>query len=404
MSFDIGIIGAGVAGAFASLRIADKYKNKKVILFDIGRRPGKRRRQLEGWLGCLPAGDGKLYINDLEKVKEISDGRKIRHADKWINSYLKKANPMKLIRSPIPSATARKRLVDNNFDYEVYNYYQWKPESVHKLSRIMAEKIEESGNIHFSFDNQVFDVNKSDDGKLFNISSEKGAFQCKKILLCTGRSGWRWVSRLYKKFGIASNDYARYGIRMEAPSSLLKDFNKSHLHIFDDCFDIGPLSWSGSVIPEDHSDLVISSFRSNEDRWKTDKVSFSLTKDVLIKESGFEETDRIGKLSFVLYNDRVSREKIKLFMSGKSPLNLLPEFDWLADTINRLDKVIPDISNKGYFHVPNILPIPAIINVDQNLESDIKNIYVTGENLGIMGILSAAITGTIAADAACKNN
>ena len=209
---------------------------------------------------------------------------------------------------------------------------------------------------------------------------------------------------LYKKFGIASNDYARYGIRIEAPSSLLKDFNKSHLYIFDDYFDIGPLSWSGTVIPEDHSDLVISSFRSNEDRWKTDKVSFSLTKDVLIKESGFEETDRIGKLSFVLYNDRVSREKIKLFMSGKSPLNLLPEFDWLADTINRLDKIIPDISNKGYFHVPNILPIPSIINVDQNLESDIKNMYVTGENLGIMGILSAAITGTIAADSACKNN
>ncbi len=402
MSFDVGIIGAGIAGGFAALRIADKHKNKRAILFDIGRKPGKRRRQLEGWLGCFPTGDGKIYPNDLEKVKEISDGRKIRHANKWIHDYFKQVNPMRLIKTPKPSAAAKKRILRSNFDYETYDYYQWKPESIHKLSRVMADKIEDAGNIHFSFDNQVFDI-AIDNKKLFNVISETGTYQCKKILLCTGRSGWRWASELYERLGIvADNNYARYGVRMEVPASLVKDFNRSHLSIFDDDLDIGPLSWNGTVIPEDHSDLVLSAFRSNEDRWKSEKVSFSLTKDIYHKNSGIAETDRIGKLTFVLYNDRVSREKVKVFLSNKSPLNLLPEFDWLEKTIERLEAVMPNISTKGYLHVPNISPLPAEINIDQNFESDIKNMYVTGENAGIMGILSAAVTGTIAADSACK--
>ena len=64
-NYDIGIIGAGVAGAFAALRIAKEYKNFKTIVFDLGRPPMKRRRQLEGWFGCLPNSDGKFYLSDL---------------------------------------------------------------------------------------------------------------------------------------------------------------------------------------------------------------------------------------------------------------------------------------------------------------------------------------------------
>ena len=32
----------------------------------------KRRRQLEGWLGCLPNSDGKIYLSDTSKVAELT--------------------------------------------------------------------------------------------------------------------------------------------------------------------------------------------------------------------------------------------------------------------------------------------------------------------------------------------
>jgi thioredoxin reductase len=34
MNYDIGIIGSGVAGVFAALRLAEKYKNLKVVIFE----------------------------------------------------------------------------------------------------------------------------------------------------------------------------------------------------------------------------------------------------------------------------------------------------------------------------------------------------------------------------------
>ena len=75
-AYDISIVGSGIAGSFAALRLAERYPDVKAILIDVGRPPMKRRRQLEGFLGCFPIGDGKIYPGDLERVKDAVDGRK----------------------------------------------------------------------------------------------------------------------------------------------------------------------------------------------------------------------------------------------------------------------------------------------------------------------------------------
>ncbi len=399
-NYDVGIIGAGIAGTFAALRIAERY-DASTILFDVGRPPGKRRRQIEGFLGCFPTGDGKIYPNDLEKVKNVVDGRKATPAYKWVHSYLEQVNPMRLIKVPKISATARKRIRQSNFEIHYNNYYQWKPESVHKLSRIVSEKMEDSGTIDYSFDNEVFSIRKK--GDTFIVDTSNGVILCKRLVLCVGRSGWRWVTNLYDDLGIiSSDDHARYGVRLEISAQHMREFNGSHCLLLRDNLEVGPFCWNGTIIPEDHSDLVISAFRSNEDRWKSDKVSFSLLGKKFFKDQGSVQADRIGKLSFLLFNDRVSREKVKAFMSGNSLLNLVPEFSWLNETMTELNEIIPKLCEKGYFHVPNISPMAAQIRIGTNLESEIDGMFVAGESAGIKGIAAAAIMGTIAADSACK--
>jgi uncharacterized FAD-dependent dehydrogenase len=399
-NYDVGIIGAGIAGTFAALRIAEKH-NASTILFDIGRPPGKRRRQIEGFLGCFPTGDGKIYPNDLESVKNVVDGRKATPAYKWVHSYMKEVNPMKLIKIPKISAAIKKRIKRADFEIHYNNYYQWKPESVHKLSRIVAEIMEDAGNIKYSFDNEVFSIRKN--RGVFVIETAEKTVSCKKIVLCVGRSGWRWVTNLYDDLGIIScDDHARYGVRIEMAAQHLKEFNGSHCLLIRDDLELGPFCWNGTVIPEDHSDLVISAFRSNENRWRTDKVSFSLLGKRFFKDEGSVQADRIGKLSFLLFNDRVSREKIKTFMTGNSLLNLVPEFDWLGDTMTELNDIIPKLCDKGYFHVPNISPMGAQIRLGTNLESEIDGMFVAGESAGLCGIMAAAVTGTVCADSACK--
>jgi uncharacterized FAD-dependent dehydrogenase len=400
-NFDVGIIGAGVAGSFAALKIAKDHKNAKTILFDLGRPPMKRRRQLEGWLGCLPNSDGKLYLNDITKVSELVGTRKINTANTFFTKILSQAGKFKVIKDKGPSSSLEKKLTKNNFNVVLNDYIQLYPKDIHFLSKYMAEVVEQAGNTTFNFDNEVKKIYKQKG--LFVIVTDEQEFKCKSLIVAVGRSGWRWAKELFTDFGIVdSNDTAKFGIRVELSSPHMKDFNKSNCTLLKDDLEIGPLSWYGTVIPEDHLDVAISAFRSNENRWKSDKVSFNLIGNRPFPQAGFEQTDRISKLTFVLSNDRILKEKVSYILTGKSKISIIPEYDWLKDAILDVESVIPDLSSKSYFHVPTIIPSAPKINIGNNLSSEIDGMFVVGESAGIHGILSAALMGTIAADQACK--
>lgn len=399
--FDVGIIGGGIAGAFAALKLAETHKNIKTILFEYGRAPQKRRRFLEGWFGCFPTGDGKIYENDLNKILNVADGRRTKTAHKWFFNHLNHVDKVKLTKNKQPSTQTQKRIKEAGFSLLIDDYYQWKPDSIHQLSKHVADKIEDGGNITFSFDNEVYTILKQK--KNFLISSAEGDYYCKKVILCVGRSGWRWVNKLYKDLGIlCSDNHALYGVRVELPAQYMKEFNKSHCSFYNDNLTVGPLSWAGSVIQEDHADLTISAFRSNEERWKTDKVFFSLTGKQYFENAGTKQTDRLAKLAFLLSGDRVGREKIKDLIKGSTQLNLIPEFSWIPEKLESLITIVPQIINRGYFHYPDIVTMTSKININSNLETEIEGLFVAGESAGVSGIAAAGIMGALAAESVCK--
>lgn len=401
-NFDVGIIGAGVAGAFATLKIAKDYKNVKTIVFDLGRPPMKRRRQLEGWLGCLPNSDGKIYLSDVSKVADLTGLRKAKSSFTYFNHFLSNVDSFKVIKDKSPQVSMEKKLKKAGYDIHLNDYIQLYPKDIHVLSKLLAETVEKNKNIHFSFDNEVKKIYKQKN--MFVITSGNQEYKCKKIIVAVGRSGWRWCKDLYESLGlIENNDIGRLGIRLELNSSCLKEFNKSNCTLKKgNDLEIGPLCWNGTVIPEDHIDLAISAFRSNENRWKTDKVSFSLIKNIQFPKNGFEQTDRIGKLTFLLANDRVIREKISYLLTGKSKISIIPEYNWLKTAVEDISLVMPEILSKGYFHVPTIMPLPPKINIGNNLETELDGMFVAGESAGIPGILAAASMGIICADSICK--
>lgn len=400
--FDVGIIGAGVAGAFASYKIAKDYKNVKTIVFDLGRPPMKRRRQLEGWLGCLPNSDGKLYISDLNKVAELTGLRKAKSALTYFNHILSNVDEFKIVQDKSPQVSVEKKLKKAGYDIILNDYIQMYPKDIHSLSKYLAETIEKNKNIQFSFDNEIRQIYKQKGN--FVICSNEQEYKCKKIILAVGRSGWRWSKSLFESLGlIENNDFAKFGIRVEANSSVMKEFNKSNCTIKKgNSLELGPLSWHGTVIPEDHVDLAISAFRSNENRWKTDKVSFSLIGNIPFENNGFEQTDRIGKLTFLLANDRIIREKLSYLLNDKSKISIIPEYSWIKSALIELSSVLPEIVSKGYFHVPTIMPLAPKINIGANLETELDGMFVAGESAGVTGLLSAALMGMICADSICK--
>lgn len=399
--FDVGIVGAGVAGAFATLKLAKDHKSTKVIVFDLGRPPMKRRRQLEGWLGCLPNSDGKLYQTDVGKVADVIGLRKAKSAHTWMRHVMEKIDTFKVVKDRAPNVAVEKRLKKLGYNIVLNNYVQVYPKEIHALSKYMAETIEQNKNITFCFDNEVMRVTKQKG--MFVVNTEDQEYRCKKLVIAVGRSGWRWAKELYANFGIIdNNDIARFGIRIETNSNIMKEFNRSNCSIIKDDIEIGPLSWFGTIIPEDHLDMAISAFRSNENRWKTDKVSFSLIGNRPFPGTGFEQTDRIGKLMFVLANDRIIKERVSSILTGKSKVSMIEEYDWIGSVITELATAIPEIATKAYFHVPTITPLAPKINIGDNLESEIDGMFIVGESAGISGILSAGIMGVAVGDAVCK--
>ncbi len=412
-TYDIGIVGGGVAGVFAALRLAERHKNLKVVVFEFGPPPPnclrqdpihvkRRRRQLEGYLGCFPTGDGKIYLEeDTAKVLEIADGRRVRSAREFLVEQLNKTSNLGDIKNKQPSANIKKIISDNGFDLNVHSYDQWNPDQIHQLSKMSSEKIEEGGNIFLSFDTEVFDFLKAD--KKFIVNTSHGDFSCKKLILGVGRSGWRWVNNIYNNLGILQTDnIARYGVRVEMPSSALKEFHKSHCSLTSKDLDIGPLQWGGSIIQEDHEDMTLAAFRSNEDRWRSDKVFFSIQKKIEIKTNPCGYVDRIAKLSHLLSGDRVGREKIKGFIHGVGDLAEMPEYSWVPETLKALEPIFPNIINRGYFHVPDIDTTVSKINIANNLETEVDGLFVAGECAGIRGIAAAGMMGIIAAEGAAK--
>lgn len=399
--YEIGIIGGGVAGAFAALRIAEHHKKKKCILFELGRPARKRRRQLESWFGCFPFGDGKIYPGDSDKLSNIVHNKRIITMSKWFQDQLDNINKSKVIKNKLPSISAQKKFKEHGYELIIHDYYQWKPEHIHQLSGDVYDRIEKVGNVEFSFDNEVYSIMKN--GTYFNVSTADGDFQCKKLLMCVGRSGWRWVNKVYKNLGILiDDDIAEYGVRIELPAQYLKDFNKSHCTLKKGNLTLGPFSWSGQVIQEDHADMTIASFRSNEERWKSNKVFFSMMLKRDFPGQGCYQTDRLAKLAFVLSQDRVGREKIKSFTKNDSQLSFIPEYDWMNEYFVEIEKVVPSIINRGYFHCPDIYPITANIRISPNLETEIPGLFVAGESAGVMGIVAAGVSGAIAAESIVK--
>lgn len=370
-------------------------------MFELGRPVSKRRRFLESFGGVFPNSDGKLYPGDIDQILNITTAKKANAAAKLFWAEIGKVNESKLIKNKEPSTSAQKRIKEAGFDLTTHDYYQWKPDSIHTLLRNVSQRIENGGNVTMSFDNEVYNIIKNKD--IFHISTYNGDFYCKNVIMCAGRSGWRWVNTMYKNLGIlVHDDIVQYGARVEIPAQYMKDFNKSHCSLTSDDLIIGPLSWNGQVIQEDHADMTIASFRSNEDRWKSDKVFFSVFVKAEYPDKACFQTERIAKLGFLLAQDRVGRERIKTFLKEETQLSLIPEYFILKKVFEKLEKIFPQIINRGYFHYPDIYSILPNIRVSSNFETEIPGLFVAGESGGIRGLAGAGISGIIAADAVLK--
>src|ERR1035437_4921543 len=142
-TYDVLIVGSGVAGAFASYKIAKEYKDVSVCVFDIGRKWAKRKSQIVGFLGSMPSGDGKLYQSNINKVSDIVGVRKAKSANTQFNKILSNVGNFNVIKDRLPSVSMQKKLSKAGYDISLNNYMQIIPKDIHALSKYMAGPLED---------------------------------------------------------------------------------------------------------------------------------------------------------------------------------------------------------------------------------------------------------------------
>ena len=165
-TYDVGIIGSGIAGTFAALKLAKEHKGIKIILFDVGAAPGKRRSQMSGFLGLFPTGDGKLYLTDVSKVSNLVGARKTNSALKWFDNYVSNVFDMSIVKDLGPKVSLDKKIKKSGFDIIKNDYIQVYPKQIHTLSKKIVNDIEKR--ITFSFDEEIKEITQNK--KLFTIT------------------------------------------------------------------------------------------------------------------------------------------------------------------------------------------------------------------------------------------
>ena len=283
---------------------------------------------MSGFLGLLPSSDGKLYTADVKSMKALCGDRKTATANEWFKTKSKPHFNNKIIKDTKPFASIERKIKSNGFSIATNNFTQLLPSEIHSLTKQMSAEILAADNIVPFFDTDIIEIHKT--GKTFTLlTHEDKEIECKKLLLAVGRSGWRWAVDTFDCLNIKyANGGGFFGVRAELPDIFMHEFNKSNCTLKSKDIMVGPFCWNGTVIPEDHIDMVISAYRGNESRWETNKVSFN----ILIErpfDDATQEIDRIGQLTWILANDRVFKERVIDHLDAKEQDIYYGEYDWL---------------------------------------------------------------------------
>lgn len=137
------------------------------------------------------------------------------------------------------------------------------------------------------------------------------------------------------------------GVRVEVASrfvtvdDLEEQYNKTHqsTKILDMYHD-------GKITVEKKDAMLIARGAKNEK--KSGLINFS----VMIKSKQKEEIKRIVQIVNVLGNDRIIRERVSLFIEGKSLLNAIPELAKLSEAFTEINVLIPGFVKAGWYYAP----------------------------------------------------
>ena len=278
--------------------------------------------------------------------------------------------------------------------------------------------------IDFYFDTPVNKLEKTEDG--YRVICEKDVYECERCIVSVGRSGSKWMEKVCKEMKIPTkSNRVDIGVRVELPavifSHLTDELYESKIvyrtEKFEDNVRTFCMNPNGIVVNENTNGIITVNGHSYEgDERKTENTNFALLVSKHFSEpfkdsNGYGES--IARLSNMLgggvivqrFGDLVRgrRSTVKRVEEGlvrptllATPGDLslvLPKriLDGIIEMIYALDKVAPGTANDDtLLYGVEVKFYNMEVEIDENLESYYKGLYIIGDGSGVTHSLSHA--------------
>ncbi|MCR5594341.1 MAG: FAD-dependent oxidoreductase [Lachnospiraceae bacterium] len=454
MKYDVIIIGAGPGGIFTAYEIVGLNPGLKIAVFEAGGRLDERKCPIDGdkikncihcktcsimsgFGGAGAFSDGKYNItNDFGGTLYEHVGRKeaislmeyvdkinLEHGGEGTKLYTTAGTDIKKIcmQNKLKLLDASVRHLGTDINYIV----------LENLYEDLSDKVD------FFFHSPVEKVEKTDTG--YRISVKDTSYDCDKCVISVGRSGSKWMESVCEDLSIPTkSNRVDLGVRVELAADLFSHLTDKlyeskivyRTEKFEDQVRTFCMNPHGSVVEENTNGIVTVNGHSYEDPAKqTDNTNFALLVAKHFSEpfkdsNGYGES--IAKLSNMLgggvivqrFGDLVRGRRsthkrieenfvIPTLMAEPGDISLvLPKriLDGIIEMIYALDKIAPGTANDDtLLYGVEVKFYNMEAEVDENLESCHKGLYIIGDGSGVTHSLShASASGVHVARVMCE--
>ena len=441
MNYDVIIIGAGPGGIFSAYELTEKAPELKIAVFEAGHALNKRNCPIDGdkiksCIGCKSCSimsgfggagafsDGKYNItNDfggtlyeyvgkqhaLELMHYVDDIN-MKFGGEGTKLYSTAGTKIKkvCVQHDLHLLDASVRHLGTDINYVVLeNLYN---------------KLKDS--VEFFFDTPVDTVKVTDGG--YSVVCGEREYTCEKCIISVGRSGSKWMEHICSELKIPTkSNRVDIGVRVELPaevfSHLTDELYESKIVYctkeYGDKVRTFCMNPRGAVVNENTNGIITVNGHSYEDpKRQTENTNFALLVAKHFSEpfkdsNGYGES--IARLSNMLGGGVIVQRFGDLIRGRRSNQNRIDEafitptlkatpgdlslvlpkriLDGIIEMIYALDKVAPGTANDDtLLYGVEVKFYNMEVEVNEDLESCLKNLYIIGDGSGITHSLSHA--------------
>ena len=441
MKYDVIIVGAGPGGIFSAYELMTVAPELKVAVIEAGNELKKRRCPIDGekvtscikckscaimsgFGGAGAFSDGKYNItNDfggslyeyigkktaIELMKYV-DKINLAYGGEGTKMYSTAGSSFKTlcVQNKLKLLDASVRHLGTDINYVVLeNLYK-------KLSK----------SVDFYFNTPASKIEKIEEG--YRVITKKGEFEGKKCIVSVGRSGSKWMETVCRDLEIGTqSNRVDIGVRVEIPAVIFEHITSElyegkivyRTEKFEDRVRTFCMNPNGIVVTENTNGIVTVNGHSFEDsEKKTENTNFALLVAKHFSEpfkdsNGYGEN--IAKLSNMLGGGVIVQRFGDLERGRRSTHNRIEEntvtptlsatpgdlslvlpkriLDGIIEMIYALDKIAPGMANDDtLLYGVEVKFYNMEVELDENLETKHKGLYVIGDGSGVTHSLSHA--------------